>query len=118
MESAPAKDDSEERSACIAKIDGLIEQYSTRRKEIEDSFIECGLEVPLVTRNLNATAQTVDDTCHGLTVARLHLVVGDLSLVHIGHKQTGLHSVVTQTDFLSQDGSRLSGHFLLFVVGK
>ena len=59
MESAPAKDDSEERSACIAKIDGLIEQYSTRRKEIEDSFIECGLEIPLVTRNLNATVNPV-----------------------------------------------------------
>ncbi len=34
-------------------------QYSTRRKEIEDSFIECGLEVPLVSRNLNATVNAV-----------------------------------------------------------
>ena len=67
---------------------------------------------------LTDAPQAIDDASHGLSIARLHLVVGDLSLVHIGHKQTGLHSVVTQTDFLSQDGSRLSSHFLLFVVGK
>ena len=36
-----------------------MDQYTTRRKEIEDSFIECGLEVPLVSRNLNATVNPV-----------------------------------------------------------
>ena len=44
---------------CIAEIDRLVDQYTTRRKEIEDSFIECGLEVPLVSRNLNATVNPV-----------------------------------------------------------
>ena len=34
-------------------------QYTARRKEIEDSFIECGLEVPLVSRDLNATVNAV-----------------------------------------------------------
>ena len=49
----------EERESCLSKINELVEQYSARRKEIEDSFVECGLEVPLVTRNLNATVNPV-----------------------------------------------------------
>ena len=49
----------EERKSCLSKINELVEQYSARRKEIEDSFVECGLEVPLVTRNLNATVNPV-----------------------------------------------------------
>ncbi len=48
-----------EWKACIEKTDALIKQYSTRRKEIEDSFIACGLEVPLVSRDLNATVSAV-----------------------------------------------------------
>ena len=60
MKSASAPEGGEEgREACIAKIDALVNQYTTRRKEIEDSFIECGLEVPLVSRNLNATVNPV-----------------------------------------------------------
>ena len=64
------------------------------------------------------TSQTIDDACHGLSIAHFHLFGRYLSLVHIGQKQTGLHSIVTQTDLLGQDGSRLSGHFLLLLVGK
>ena len=48
-----------ENKECIEKIDALVNQYTARRKEIEDSFVECGLEVPLVSRDLNATVNPV-----------------------------------------------------------
>lgn len=32
-----------------------IDQYLARKKEIEDSYIEAGLELPLESRNLNAS---------------------------------------------------------------
>ena len=57
---APESDkDSAEYDGCLKKIDALVKQYSERRKEIEDSFVACGLEVPLVSRNLNATVNPV-----------------------------------------------------------
>ena len=34
-------------------------QYETRRKEIEDSYIEAGLELPLASRNLNASVYAI-----------------------------------------------------------
>jgi len=39
----------------IAEIDADVERYLARKKEIEDSYIESGLELPLATRNLNAS---------------------------------------------------------------
>ena len=43
------------RDACIAECKSRVEQYITRKKEIEDSYIEAGLELPLATRNMNAS---------------------------------------------------------------
>ena len=47
--------DPEKDKADIAELEAKIAQYSARRKEIEDSFIAAGLELPLESRNLNAS---------------------------------------------------------------
>ncbi|MBP5395161.1 MAG: hypothetical protein J6Y18_04590 [Candidatus Methanomethylophilaceae archaeon] len=46
--------DPEKDAAEIAEMEAKIAQYRARRKEIEDSYIACGLELPLESRNLNA----------------------------------------------------------------
>ena len=46
----PAKDEAD-----IAEMEAKIAQYRARRKEIEDSYIAAGLELPLESRNLNAS---------------------------------------------------------------
>lgn len=43
----------------IEQIDATLKQYNERRKEIEDSYIEAGLELPLASRNLNASVHPV-----------------------------------------------------------
>ncbi len=43
----------------IAEIDAEVERYLARKKEIEDSYIESGLELPLATRNLNASVYAI-----------------------------------------------------------
>lgn len=43
------------RDGCIAECRRRIDQYAARKKEIEDSYIEAGLELPLASRNLNAS---------------------------------------------------------------
>ena len=43
----------------MAEIDRLIAQYQARKKEIEDSYIEAGLELPLASRNLNASVYAI-----------------------------------------------------------
>ena len=43
----------------IEEIDATIKQYNDRRKEIEDSYIEVGLELPLASRNLNASVYPI-----------------------------------------------------------
>ena len=43
----------------IEEIDATIKQYNDRRKEIEDSYIEAGLELPLASRNLNASVYAI-----------------------------------------------------------
>lgn len=50
---------SAEDEACIKEIDDTVKQYDTRRKEIEDSYIEAGLELPLQSRNLNASVYAI-----------------------------------------------------------
>ena len=47
--------DPEKDAAEIAEMEAKIAQYRARRKEIEDSYIACGLELPLESRNLNAS---------------------------------------------------------------
>lgn len=37
----------------------MIAQYMARKKEIEDSYIEAGLELPLASRNLNASVYAI-----------------------------------------------------------
>ncbi|MBR4684964.1 MAG: hypothetical protein IKP04_00325 [Candidatus Methanomethylophilaceae archaeon] len=41
------------------EIDRTIRQYLDRKKEIEDSYIEAGLELPLASRNLNASVYPI-----------------------------------------------------------
>ena len=41
--------------ATVAENKATIEQYIARKKEIEDSYIEAGLELPLESRNMNAS---------------------------------------------------------------
>jgi len=43
----------------VKEIDDTIQRYSDRKKEIEDTFIEAGLELPLASRNLNASVYPV-----------------------------------------------------------
>ncbi|MBR1452267.1 MAG: hypothetical protein IJ592_02065 [Candidatus Methanomethylophilaceae archaeon] len=43
----------------IEEIDATIQQYNDSRKEIEDSYIEAGLELPLASRNLNASVYPI-----------------------------------------------------------
>jgi hypothetical protein len=43
----------------MAEIDRLIAQYQARKKEIEYSYIEAGLELPLASRNLNASVYAI-----------------------------------------------------------
>lgn len=43
----------------MTEIDRLIAQYQARKKEIEDSYIEAGLELPLASRNLNASVYAI-----------------------------------------------------------
>lgn len=43
------------RDACIAECKSRVERYIARKKEIEDSYIEAGLELPLASRNMNAS---------------------------------------------------------------
>ncbi|MBE6527833.1 MAG: hypothetical protein E7Z64_01500 [Thermoplasmata archaeon] len=43
----------------MKEIDDTIQRYSDRKKEIEDTFIEAGLELPLASRNLNASVYPV-----------------------------------------------------------
>ena len=45
----------EEDEKTIAAYEAKIKELSARRKEIEDSFIAAGLELPLESRNLNAS---------------------------------------------------------------
>ena len=45
----------EEDEKTIATYEAKIKELSARRKEIEDSFIAAGLELPLESRNLNAS---------------------------------------------------------------
>lgn len=47
--------DSAKDEADIAEMEAKIAQYRARRKEIEDSYIAAGLELPLESRNLNAS---------------------------------------------------------------
>ena len=47
--------DAEKDAAEIERMEALIKQYRERRKEIEDSYIAAGLELPLESRNLNAS---------------------------------------------------------------
>ncbi len=45
-----------DKDACdIAEMEAKIREMSARRKEIEDSFVAAGLELPLESRNLNAS---------------------------------------------------------------
>jgi len=50
---------SAEDKACIDEIDSTIARYLARKKEIEDSYIEAGLELPLASRNLNASVYPI-----------------------------------------------------------
>ena len=43
----------------MKEIDDTIQRYSDRKKEIEDTFIEAGLELPLASRDLNASVYPV-----------------------------------------------------------
>lgn len=45
--------------ACIDEIDRTVNQYEARKKEIEDTYIEAGLELPLTSRNLNASVYPI-----------------------------------------------------------
>ena len=49
----------DEDKACIDEIDKTVAQYLARKKEIEDSYIEAGLELPLATRNMNASVYPI-----------------------------------------------------------
>lgn len=45
--------------ACVDEIDRTVNQYEARKKEIEDTYIEAGLELPLTSRNLNASVYPI-----------------------------------------------------------
>jgi hypothetical protein len=49
----------DETKACIDEIDATVAQYQARKKEIEDTYIEAGLELPLASRNLNASVYPI-----------------------------------------------------------
>ena len=51
--------DPEKDKADIAEMEAKIAEYSARRKEIEDSYIAVGLELPLDSRNLNASVYSI-----------------------------------------------------------
>ncbi|MBE6524848.1 MAG: hypothetical protein E7Z65_08305 [Thermoplasmata archaeon] len=48
-----------EDEARIKVIDETVARYEARKKEIEDSYIEAGLELPLASRNLNASVYPI-----------------------------------------------------------
>jgi len=43
----------------VKEIDETVARYEARKKEIEDSYIEAGLELPLASRNLNASVYPI-----------------------------------------------------------
>lgn len=43
----------------MKEIDETVARYEARKKEIEDSYIEAGLELPLASRNLNASVYPI-----------------------------------------------------------
>lgn len=49
----------EDEKACIEEIDATVERYAARKKEIEESYVEAGLELPLTSRNLNASVYPI-----------------------------------------------------------
>ncbi len=52
---AKGSDMSPEDRSKVEQYKAQIDQYLARKKEIEDSYIEAGLELPLESRNLNAS---------------------------------------------------------------
>ena len=52
---AKGSDMSPEDRSKVEEYKAQIDQYLARKKEIEDSYIEAGLELPLESRNLNAS---------------------------------------------------------------
>lgn len=55
LEHGAGSGDSEKDAAVIADLKQRIDEFNKRRKEIEDSYIAAGLELPLESRNLNAS---------------------------------------------------------------
>lgn len=55
LEHGAGSGDAEKDAAMIADMKQRIDEYNKRRKEIEDSYIAAGLELPLESRNLNAS---------------------------------------------------------------
>ncbi|MBQ8179959.1 MAG: hypothetical protein IJ026_05955 [Candidatus Methanomethylophilaceae archaeon] len=67
--------DAEKKAVEIGLIEEQIAEYYTRRKEIEDSFIAAGLDVPCIERNLNANIYKEGGTYEGnssITAAALY----------------------------------------------
>ncbi len=67
--------DAEKKAVEIGLIEEQIAEYYGRRKEIEDSFIAAGLDVPCIERNLNANIYKEGGTYEGnssITAAALY----------------------------------------------
>ena len=59
IESGRGSGSAEEDAVAITEMKRKIEELSSRRKEIEDSYIAAGLELPLESRNLNASVYRI-----------------------------------------------------------
>lgn len=55
IEHGDGSGDAEKDAATVADLKQRIAEFNSRRKEIEDSYIAAGLELPLESRNLNAS---------------------------------------------------------------